>query len=176
MLCEADRTREPLLAVTAEVDNAVSTEVLVEIHASTGRIVAQFACIHIWVVLDVVHKQVAIAVDLLLELAVTDVALVQHSRALVLFQLELSEVFAAGLRLRMVLANVVLQRLDSVVVLVAQVALVPMPRVCRLVFHQVALVGRLEAAFIATVELAGMLPHVSIQITCNTQVGNGLFR
>ena len=82
VLRQADRAREPLIAVAAEVDDSMAPEVLVQVHASTRRVAAQLARIHIRVVLDVVHEQVAVAVDLLLELAVADVALVQHRHAL----------------------------------------------------------------------------------------------
>ena len=109
MLRQSDRTREPLVAVAAEVDDAVSAEVLVQIHASARGVVAQLARVHVRIVLDVVHEQVAVAVDLLLELAVADVALVQHRRALVGLHLEACEVVAAGLHVQVVLADMVLQ-------------------------------------------------------------------
>ena len=65
----------------------------------------------------------------------------------------------------MVLADVVDERLDGVVVLLTQRTLVPTRAVGRLVFHQVALVHRVEGTLFTPVELASVLTHVGVQVT-----------
>ena len=55
--------------------------VFFEVDPPTGAVIAQLTVLDVGKVFDVVHKQVAVSVDLLLELAVTHVTLMNDRRS-----------------------------------------------------------------------------------------------
>ena len=75
--------------------------VLQEICPPRGGVGAQFTNVDPGVRFDVVHIEMAVAVVLLLELAVTDVALVEHCLVVCLLGLHLQDVLLATLALAM---------------------------------------------------------------------------
>ena len=87
MLVESDRARKLPLTDRAGIDDPVSADVFLEVGAAGRDVVTDTALVELLTHVDVVNQQMTVAVVLLLELAITDMTLVEDGRTTVMFTL-----------------------------------------------------------------------------------------
>ena len=64
--------------INLPVNTSVFHEMFFQVHFSTGRVITQHTLLYVWYIFDVMYKQMAISVHLLLKLAITYMALMDH--------------------------------------------------------------------------------------------------
>ena len=116
MLIHSLTARKFSQAERATEDNAMVRDVLEEVLASHTGVPAQLAQeVRTIAITDVVYDEVTITVNLLLKLAVADVALMKHDRTLALFILKTLHQLLSLLAVLVVAAHVIEHRLEGVV-------------------------------------------------------------